>query len=87
MRMEEESDEKLAGLVREEDRTAFSVLVRRHSQRFYRTAWRMSANSAEAEEISARGVSQVLGKTAALEAGQKRQVYNLVHQSGYQSGY
>ncbi len=49
--MEEESDERLAELVGERNQQAFSILVRRHAQRFYRTAWRMSANTAEAEEI------------------------------------
>ncbi len=49
--MEEVSDERLMERVLEQDRQAFSILVRRHAQRFYRTAWRMTGNSAEAEEL------------------------------------
>ncbi|NCC22189.1 MAG: sigma-70 family RNA polymerase sigma factor [Alphaproteobacteria bacterium] len=49
--MEDESDERLLAQIQKRDRQAFSVLVRRHSQRFYRMAWRISGTREEAEDI------------------------------------
>lgn len=49
--MEEENDESLATRLLMHDRKAFSTLVHRNTQKFYRVAWRMTGNAAEAEEI------------------------------------
>ena len=46
----EETDESLMGRIQRGDHQAFTVLVRRHSARFYAHAWRMTGNKAEAED-------------------------------------
>ncbi len=48
---EEESDERLMVRVREQDHQAFAMLVRRHTDRFYATAFRMCGQQEEAEDI------------------------------------
>lgn len=45
------SDEAAVELTRRGDTDAFRVLVDRHSRAVYRLAWRMTANSHEAEDI------------------------------------
>src|ERR1700677_2833664 len=45
------SDEAAVELTRRGDPDAFRVLVDRHSRAVYRLAWRMTANSHEAEDI------------------------------------
>ena len=45
------SDEAAVDLTRRGDPDAFRVLVDRHSRAVYRLAWRMTANSHEAEDI------------------------------------
>jgi RNA polymerase sigma-70 factor (ECF subfamily) len=45
------SDEAAVELTRRGDPDAFRVLVERHSRAVYRLAWRMTANSHEAEDI------------------------------------
>ena len=44
-------DARLLERIREGDKSAFAVLVRRHSDRFYRVAYRFSGNKTEAEDI------------------------------------
>lgn len=46
-----ERDEDLLLRLRGGDRHAFSVLVTRHQERFYRAAWRTLSDSAEAEDV------------------------------------
>src|ERR1035441_340882 len=45
------SDEAAVELTRRGDPDAFRILVDRHSRAVYRLAWRMTANSHEAEDI------------------------------------
>jgi len=45
------SDEAAVDLTRRGDPDAFRILVDRHSRAIYRLAWRMTANSHEAEDI------------------------------------
>src|SRR5947209_15529775 len=45
------SDESAVELTQRGDPDAFRVLVDRHSRAIYRLAWRMTANSHEAEDI------------------------------------
>lgn len=44
-------DARLLERIRQGDKIAFAVLVRRHSERFYRVAYRFSGNRTEAEDI------------------------------------
>jgi len=46
-----ESDEQLMLLIQAHDRHAFSVLVARHSQKFYSLAYRSLFNKADAEDV------------------------------------
>ena len=46
-----ESDEQLMLLIQTHDKYAFSVLVERHSQKFYNLAYRSLFNKADAEDI------------------------------------
>lgn len=47
----EDSDEALLGRIKNGDKLAFSLLLRRHNERFYRLAWRMCGNNEDAEDI------------------------------------
>lgn len=47
----EESDEALMALIQHHNHRAFSLLVRRHTDRFYALAYRILFNQAEAEDI------------------------------------
>ena len=49
--IEIESDEQLMSLIQVHDKHAFSVLVARHSQKFYNLAYRSLFNKADAEDI------------------------------------
>jgi len=49
--MDDQSDESLMGLVQNGDHQAFSVLVRRHSSKFFSAAYRYSAHVQEAEDV------------------------------------
>ena len=51
MAKESPDDESLLECVREGDGQAFAVLVRRHSERYYRLAYRYTARREEAEDI------------------------------------
>ena len=51
MAKESPDDESLLERVGEGDRAAFAVLVRRHSDRYYRLAYRYTARREEAEDI------------------------------------
>ncbi|HEU5046802.1 MAG TPA: sigma-70 family RNA polymerase sigma factor [Rickettsiales bacterium] len=44
-------DARLLRLIRKGEKQAFAVLVRRHSERFYRVAYRFSGHRTEAEDI------------------------------------
>lgn len=46
-----DSDESLMEQVRQGNRQAFAALVRRHSERFYGTVWRITGNRSDAEDI------------------------------------
>lgn len=46
-----ESDEQLMLLIQAHDKHAFSVLVERHSQKFYNLAYRSLFNKADAEDV------------------------------------
>jgi RNA polymerase sigma-70 factor (ECF subfamily) len=48
--MTEDDDESLMARIISGDHRAFTMLVRRHSSRFYAHAWRMTGNRAEAED-------------------------------------
>lgn len=47
----DDTDEGLALRIRNGDHQAFSILVRRHTDRFYGLAWRLLGNSAEADDV------------------------------------
>ncbi|QQG36942.1 MAG: sigma-70 family RNA polymerase sigma factor [Micavibrio aeruginosavorus] len=47
----EDTDEGLMKRVQKGDHQAFSLLVRRHSERFYALSWRLLGNEAEAEDV------------------------------------
>ena len=47
----EDSDESLMGLIRQGSHQAFAILVRRHTDRFYAGAFRMTGRAAEAEDL------------------------------------
>lgn len=44
-------DESLMALVKKGDRQAFSHLLRRHSEMFFRLAWRFTQDESEAEDV------------------------------------
>jgi len=47
----DDTDESLMALIRQGSHQAFSILVRRHTDRFYATAFRMTGRGAEAEDL------------------------------------
>lgn len=47
----EDSDESLMALIRQGSHQAFSILVRRHTDRFFAAAFRMTSNRTEAEDL------------------------------------
>jgi len=47
----EDSDESLMRLIRQGSHQAFAILVRRHTDRFYAAAFRLSGRAAEAEDL------------------------------------
>lgn len=47
----EDSDESLMHLIRQGSHQAFAILVRRHTDRFYAAAFRMSGRASEAEDL------------------------------------
>src|SRR5690606_21721449 len=47
----EDSDESLMRLIQEGSHQAFAILVRRHTERFYASAFRMCANHTIAEDM------------------------------------
>jgi RNA polymerase sigma-70 factor, ECF subfamily len=47
----DDSDESLMRLVAQGSHQAFSILVRRHTERFYASAFRLSGNAAKAEDM------------------------------------
>ena len=47
----DDSDESLMALIRQGSHQAFSILVRRHTDRFYAAAFRMTGRAAEAEDL------------------------------------
>jgi RNA polymerase sigma-70 factor (ECF subfamily) len=49
--LSERSDETLIGLIQEGSHQAFTVLVERHSRRFYRLCYRYTTDHEEAEDI------------------------------------
>lgn len=44
-------DESLMALIQQGDRQAFAHLLRRHGDKFFRLAWRLTSDEAEAEDI------------------------------------
>jgi RNA polymerase sigma-70 factor (ECF subfamily) len=49
--LQDESDESLMLLIQTGSHQAFSVLVRRHTSRFFATAYNLSGNASEAEDL------------------------------------
>ncbi len=47
----DDSDESLMALIRQGSHQAFSILVRRHTDRFYAAAFRMTGRASEAEDL------------------------------------
>lgn len=47
----DDSDESLMRLIRAGHHQAFAILVRRHTDRFYATAFRLTGNAGEAEDL------------------------------------
>lgn len=47
----DDTDESLMALIRQGSHQAFSILVRRHTDRFYAAAFRMTGRGAEAEDL------------------------------------
>jgi RNA polymerase sigma-70 factor (ECF subfamily) len=51
MALQDENDESLMRLIQTGSHQAFSILVRRHTDRFYATAYHLSGNASEAEDL------------------------------------
>lgn len=51
MASHEDSDESLMALIRQGSHQAFSILVRRHTDRFFAAAFRMTGRTSEAEDL------------------------------------
>lgn len=51
MALTEDSDESLMDAVKKGNHQAFSILVRRHTDRFYKMAFRLCSNAQEAEDM------------------------------------
>jgi len=51
MASQDDSDESLMRLIQKGSHQAFSILVRRHTDRFYATAFRLSGNATEADDL------------------------------------
>lgn len=47
----EDTDESLMRLIRQESHQAFAILVRRHTDRFFAAAYRLTGNAGEAEDL------------------------------------
>jgi RNA polymerase sigma-70 factor (ECF subfamily) len=65
----EEADESLMARIQDGDHRAFTVLVRRHSARFYAHAWRMTGNRAEAEDSVQDAFLKLWRNPASFDAG------------------
>ncbi len=69
--MSEQSDEELLGLIQDGHRSAFAELVRRHSHRFYRVAWRILKDQAEAEDMVQNSFLKLWQKPESWRADKK----------------
>lgn len=69
--MIEEPDEELMKLIQRHDHDAFSVLVRRHTDRFYALAYRVLFNQAEAEDIVQSAFLKIWEKPALWKPDKK----------------
>lgn len=67
--MTEDDDESLMARIISGDHRAFTQLVRRHSDRFYAHAWRMTGNRAEAEDSVQDAFLKLWRSPAAFDAG------------------
>jgi RNA polymerase sigma-70 factor (ECF subfamily) len=67
----ETSDEELLRLVRGGDRAAFSALVARHQERFFRAAWRTLSDTAEAEDVTQEAFLKLWRDPGLFDPGRK----------------
>ncbi len=67
--MNEDDDESLMARIISGDHRAFTQLVRRHSDRFYAHAWRMTGNRAEAEDSVQDAFLKLWRSPGAFDAG------------------
>lgn len=63
------TDESLLTLIRNGDRQAFSLLVERHAARFRALAWRLTSDTAEAEDIVQSAFVKLWTAPAAFDPG------------------
>ena len=67
--MQDTTDESLMGRISSADHQAFSVLVRRHSDRFYRLAYRLCGREEEAEDIVQDAFLKIWDRPQLWQAG------------------
>jgi len=67
--MSQEKDESLMERVWKHDHQAFSILVERHNQKFYASAYRMVLNKQEAEDIVQEGFLKIWNNPKLWKAG------------------
>ena len=81
--LEQESDESLMVRVQSHDHQAFAVLVRRHSERFYATAYRVCAEQMMAEDIVQEAFLKLWAKPGSWQSGKGAKFttwfYRVVH--------
>lgn len=65
----DDSDESLMALIQQGDHQAFSILVRRHTDRFYASAFRLSGNAALAEDMVQESFTKIWQKPTLWKAG------------------
>jgi RNA polymerase sigma-70 factor, ECF subfamily len=58
----DDSDESLMHLIQQGSHQAFSTLVRRHTGRFFATAYRLSGNAAQAEDMVQEAFLKIWGR-------------------------
>ncbi len=68
--MEDADDEALLPRIKAHDHQAFSILVKRHSKRFFIQAWRMTGEEAVAEEITQEAFLKLWDKPQSWRPGQ-----------------
>jgi hypothetical protein len=73
----DKDDQELLALIQDGSHQAFAELVQRHTERFYRLAYRYAQNR-ERRKTWSRTPLLVMGKSGKLAAGSEQQVYHMV---------